>query len=197
MKLVSRLTLVALVSFTITSCTTKSHDNDTQDDQNTSEISSEAIPSFNDLDPTAKTQIGGFLDNYFSLNYALINDDLDAAKKVAATFAGTTKNFDSAKLNTEQLDFYHMQSSNLNMALGNLGTSTDIEAARTELATISESMYALVKAFHPYDSPLYYQYCPMARDNKGANWISAKKEIENPYMGQMMPACGKTQETIN
>jgi Cu(I)/Ag(I) efflux system membrane fusion protein len=150
-----------------------------------------------EIDPAAKQQLAGFLTNYFSLNQALINDNLAGAKQVAATFSETTKNFDVSKLTGEQLDLYHLHSSNLKLALGNLGASSNIEQARAELATISKAMYALVKAFHPNNTPLYYQYCPMARDNKGANWISATKELENPYMGQMMLACGRTQETIN
>jgi Cu(I)/Ag(I) efflux system membrane fusion protein len=147
--------------------------------------------------PAIKKELTVFLQNYFSLNNALINDNLADAKQVAATFSETTKKFDASKLSGAQLDLYYLQSQNLKLALGNLQASNDIEQARVELATISEAMYALVKAFHPNDTPLYYQYCPMARDNKGANWISAKKELENPYMGQMMLACGRTQETIN
>jgi membrane fusion protein, copper/silver efflux system len=148
-------------------------------------------------DPSIKQQLSSFLTDYFALNQALINDNLDNAKQAAATFAETTKKLDVSKLSGEQLDLYHLHSSNLKMALGNLGASADIEAARGELATISEAMYALVKAFHPNESTLYYQYCPMARNNKGATWISEKKELENPYMGQMMLTCGKTQETID
>lgn len=127
----------------------------------------------------------------------LIEDSLAGAKAAAISFTQNTKAFDVSKLSGEQMDFYYIHSSNLVTSLKNLSESNDIEKARVELATVSEAMYALVKAFHPNESPLYYQYCPMARDNKGATWLSATKELMNPYMGQMMLACGRTQETIN
>jgi len=111
-------------------------------------------------------------------------------------FGETARNFNIEKLSPEQLDFYLVHSSDLKTSLQNLSNSTDIEEARLELATVSNSMYSMVKAFHPNDSPLYYQYCPMARNNQGANWISATEEVVNPYMGQAMLACGRTQETI-
>ncbi|MEJ0032437.1 MAG: DUF3347 domain-containing protein [Bacteroidota bacterium] len=135
----------------------------------------QSIHTFDNVDPSVKQQFATFLTNYFKLNEALINDSLDSAKTAAKSFAQTTKTFDVSKLSGEQLDYYYLYSSNLKLALGNLGSSPDIETARAELATISESMYALVKAFHPNDTPLYYQYCPMARDNKGANWIQRKE----------------------
>jgi Cu(I)/Ag(I) efflux system membrane fusion protein len=42
----------------------------------------------------------------------------------------------------------------------------------------------------------YYQYCPMARGDKGAYWFSNIKKIENPYFGEAMLSCGETRETM-
>jgi len=95
------------------------------------------------------------------------------------------------------MDFYHSQQAKLNRGLKGIGESADIEEARLELATVSEAVYALAKAYHPNQSELYYQFCPMAKNGDGANWLSSTKEIINPYMGQRMPHCGRTQETIN
>jgi Cu(I)/Ag(I) efflux system membrane fusion protein len=170
----------------LASCSTKS-------DESQAAIS---ISAFSDVDPSVKFQVAGFLTDYFAVNEMLIEDSLGGAKLAAAAFSQTAKNFNIEKLNPEQLDFYLVHSSDLKTSLESLEKSNDIESARVDLATISEAMYAMVKAFHPNDAPLYYQYCPMARDNKGANWLSNTKELVNPYMGQMMLACGRTQETI-
>ncbi|CAN5541604.1 hypothetical protein BH11BAC1_BH11BAC1_09490 [soil metagenome] len=43
---------------------------------------------------------------------------------------------------------------------------------------------------------VYYQFCPMANNVKGAYWISEKSAISNPYIGKKMPACGNTRDTI-
>ena len=154
------------------------------------------IQSFKNVDPVTKTQLATFLTGYFALNQALIDDSLDGAKAAAAGLSETTKAFELSKLTGEQMDFYLVQGSNLKSSLQEIGASNDIEKARASLAAVSEAMYALVKAFHPNESTLYYQYCPMARDNQGANWLSATEELVNPYMGQMMLNCGRTQEKL-
>lgn len=187
MKRFFHIFAASLLAIVVLSCSTK---NDTT--QNTIPL----IPVFPDVDASTKAQVAGFLTDYFSLNEMLIEDSLAGAKLAAATFSKTASTFNIEKLTPEQLDFYLVQSSILKSSLESLSKTSDIESARVELATISQSMYSMVKAFHPNDTPLYYQYCPMARDNKGANWLSATKELVNPYMGQMMLACGRTQETI-
>jgi len=47
------------------------------------------------------------------------------------------------------------------------------------------------------NTPRYYQYCPMAFDNKGAYWISNETEIRNPYFGEKMLKCGENKDTLN
>lgn len=194
MKLLSRLqsfvVAIAIVSFY--SCAPKnSHDSDAK-----SVATDMPVPVFNNVDPAIKSQLGSFLTGYFALNQALIVDSLAGSKVAAAAFLERTKNIEMSKLTGEQMDFYFLQSSKLKASLEEISNSDDIEKARNGLATVSESMYALVKAFHPNETTLYYQYCPMARNNEGANWLSATEELVNPYMGQMMLACGRTQEKL-
>jgi len=42
----------------------------------------------------------------------------------------------------------------------------------------------------------YYQFWPMAFNDKGAHWISQNKEIQNPYFGDKMMKCGFTKEEL-
>jgi len=37
----------------------------------------------------------------------------------------------------------------------------------------------------------------MVDNNKGAVWLSAKKDIRNPYYGEAMLTCGSTSEELN
>lgn len=154
------------------------------------------IKKFDDVDASVKSQINGFLSDYFAFNQALIEDNQDRAKEAAKKLSASLEKFDMSKLADEQMDFYHVQAAKLEQGLKGVEQSSDIEETRTELSTVSEAMYALVKAYHPNDSELYYQFCPMAKNNAGANWLSSTKEIVNPYMGQRMLKCGNTQETI-
>lgn len=47
------------------------------------------------------------------------------------------------------------------------------------------------------DRPLYQAYCPMYNNNKGGAWLSALKEIYNPYFGDKMLRCGSVQQEIS
>ena len=44
---------------------------------------------------------------------------------------------------------------------------------------------------------VYYQFCPMAFDSKGAYWLSESNSIQNPYFGKKMIDCGETKETLS
>jgi len=154
------------------------------------------IKAFENVDASVKTQINGLLANYFAVNKALIEDNNEVAKTEAKTFTDNLAKFDMSKLVGEQMDFYHVQLAKISSGLKHITESVDIEESRTELANVSEGMYAMVKAYHPNETELYYQFCPMAKNNEGAYWISNTKEIVNPYMGQMMPTCGMTKEKL-
>ena len=57
-------------------------------------------------------------------------------------------------------------------------------------------MINLARDFKPMDSPLYIQHCPMADQEKGADWLSREKEIRNPYFGKSMLTCGEVTDTL-
>lgn len=171
---------------------TESHDMHAKNEA----VVSPEIKPFDQVDASVKAQINGFLTDYFALNQALIEDNQDGAKAAAKKLSGTISKFDMTNLAGEQMDFYHAQLPKLTQSLKGMEESSDIEETRLELALLSEGMYALVKAYHPNESALYFQFCPMAKNGEGASWVSNKSEIINPYMGQRMLKCGKTTETL-
>jgi Protein of unknown function (DUF3347) len=176
---------------------TKNHEgHDQMDHAKTEATNPVEIKVFESVDVSVKTQLNGFLTDYFVLNQALIEDNQDGAKAAASKLAETVTKFDMSKLAGEQMDFYHAQEAKLVKGLKGISASADIEETRIELSTISESIYALVKAYHPNESELYYQFCPMAKNGDGATWISNTSEVINPYMGQRMLKCGSTQEKL-
>lgn len=72
-----------------------------------------------------------------------------------------------------------------------ISETRDIEEQRKIFSKLTELAKNSAQKVH---KDLYLQYCPMAFDNTGAEWISDKKAIENPYFGSAMPNCGKTKE---
>ena len=58
-------------------------------------------------------------------------------------------------------------------------------------------MIRLANTFHPLENEIYIQHCPMANNDKGADWISLEKEILNPFFGKTMLKCGFITDTIH
>lgn len=191
------------VAIFLSACSGKKHDHDHANGKDTltetasSNSSTTQVTVFENVDPSVSSQINAFYSDYSKMNDALIEDNADGAKTIAKKLSDDVTKFDMSKLIGDPMDFYHTHSAKLSAALKNISESVDIEEIRTNLATVSESMYALVKAYHANTSELYYNFCPMAKNHEGAYWLSGNKEIKNPYMGQRMLTCGRTRETIN
>lgn len=78
---------------------------------------------------------------------------------------------------------------------GMLGEN-DIEKKRESFEMISNVFYDLVRVIKPAGQTIYYQFCPMAFNEKGAYWLSNTDSIRNPYFGSKMLTCGETKETF-
>ena len=63
--------------------------------------------------------------------------------------------------------------------------------------TLSTVVARTVKSFGSTGAtPIYRFHCPMAFDNKGADWLQRKHGTENPYFGSAMFKCGSEEETL-
>jgi len=76
-----------------------------------------------------------------------------------------------------------------------ISNAKDITQQRDHFMRLSTNMYVLIKISKP-SVAVYYQFCPMANEGKGANWLSKESGVKNPYYGSQMLTCGKTVETI-
>ncbi|RYD55185.1 MAG: DUF3347 domain-containing protein [Sphingobacteriales bacterium] len=70
------------------------------------------------------------------------------------------------------------------------------EKKRVIFESISNSMFALLKAAELKNTKIYRQYCPMAFNDKGAYWLANETEIRNPYFGKKMLECGEVTDTL-
>ena len=70
----------------------------------------------------------------------------------------------------------------------------DIAHQREHFEILSKDFEDLI-ALKPYPKTLYKDFCPMANEGKGANWLSDKKEISNPYINTMN-TCGEVKSVI-
>ncbi|MES2796348.1 MAG: DUF3347 domain-containing protein [Bacteroidota bacterium] len=134
-------------------------------------------------------------DKYFALKDALVatNGTLaaDKAKELQKAIAAVKMN--ELEMNAHMAWMKVLKS--LNIDSERIASSKDTAVQRDHFMALSKNMYELMKVAKSA-SPIYYQYCPMANDNKGANWLSKEAGIKNPYYGSEMLTCGKTVETI-
>lgn len=132
------------------------------------------------VDPTTAKAI---VNEYLKIKNALVETD---AQKSAA--AAKSLHLFINESQVEKMD-------NLSKASNKIANSSDIEQQREAFEDLSEIVYSIIKTTE-LDMSLYQQYCPMAFNNKGASWISAEKEVMNPYFGDKMLNCGKVTEEL-
>ncbi len=158
--------------------------------------SGKAATVFDDIDPSVKADISKLLTNYFDMIHSLANDNESGAKEGAKKLADNLHSFDASKLPQDQKAFYDRHESRISRSLEDITHSATLDEVREATASVSDELYQLTKAFHGNTADVYYNYCPMARDNAGAYWLSDVSEIQNPYMGKSMPGCGSTKEVL-
>ena len=144
-----------------------------------------------------RTQLGTVLAAYGKTASALAADDLDAAKR-AARDTRTALDAVDMKLLTGDAHAAWMKSlKDLDTSLDGMTQAADIETLRKHFALLSESLASAVRAFGVLPAaPVYVLHCPMAFNNRGADWLSDAKEVRNPYFGAAMPKCGEVIETL-
>jgi hypothetical protein len=124
------------------------------------------------------------LDHYLEIKDALVQTDSEAASKAAKKLMNG--------IGSEQTDL--MKNILLNAKL--IAQTKDVKNQRDHFNSLSENVYKWVKETNVNDQKLYKQYCPMAFNNEGAYWLSAEKEVNNPYFGDKMLHCGSVKEEL-
>lgn len=135
------------------------------------------------------------LDAYYAIKDALVNSDGNAAASSATHLVKAIKAVQMTALGSEQHMVWMKVMKDLDFDADHISETKDVGHQRDHFSSLSENMYKLIKAGKPSQA-VYYQHCPMAKEGKGANWLSQIPAIKNPYYGAQMLNCGKTTETI-
>jgi len=127
-------------------------------------------------------KVNGVYQHYVHLTTALINADSAEAKVAGTAIAESAKELTNAGAIADNAQ--------------KIAAASTLAAQRELYALLSNDVITLVKSSGLSSGELYVDYCPMANNDKGANWLSAAKDIKNPYFGDDMLTCGEVQETI-
>ncbi|MFT3824234.1 MAG: DUF3347 domain-containing protein [Chitinophagaceae bacterium] len=119
---------------------------------------------------------------YVQLTNALIGDDLKNAKIAGnAIAAGMTDVTGGGAVKNAAIK---------------ITEASDIGSLRIAYAGLNAALIEQVKKSGLSSGALYVDFCPMALDDKGAYWLSAQRDIRNPYMGAQMLTCGEVKDSI-
>jgi copper chaperone CopZ len=140
-------------------------------------------------------QLKAVFDNYFGLKDALVKTDGGIASSKANSLLSAIGAVKMEKLTTEEHTVWMKVVKDLGIDAEHIADTKDPSHQREHFIPLSKNMYQLIKV-SKQSSPVYYQFCPMANDGKGANWLSKENSVKNPYYGSMMLTCGSTIETI-
>ena len=144
----------------------------------------------------AKKSLQPLFDNYFKLKIALASDDFEKAKASGVAMNNSLGKIDMNLFKGDAHSLWMQQSTALKPSLQHIEHLGDIKAIRGKFISISNLMIAIAESFAPLSTAIYIQNCPMADSNKGADWLSLDKEIQNPYFGESMLSCGENTKTI-
>ena len=139
--------------------------------------------------------ISEVLSAYMNLKNALVANDGKAARTSAKAMLEEIGKVPMDKMSSDQHTVWMKSIKKLSYDATHISETDEIGHHREHFTTLSKNLYLVVKAF-PASTPVYYQFCPMANDNKGAYWMSEQEKISNPYYGNKMNSCSRTQETI-
>jgi copper chaperone CopZ len=140
-------------------------------------------------------QLKAVFDNYFAVKDALVKTDGNTASAKATALLSAINAVKMETLKTDEHNVWMKVLKNIKEDAEHIADTKDAKHQRDHFDTLSKNMYDLIKV-SKQDTPTYYQFCPMANNGKGANWLSKENAVKNPYYGSMMLSCGKVIETI-
>ncbi|MCC5785818.1 MAG: efflux RND transporter periplasmic adaptor subunit [Phycisphaerales bacterium] len=130
---------------------------------------------------------------YFDAQEALAADDLGGFSQAAADLRTALGFVEEAGLVGEPLGAWRRAAARLRIEPG----ITDIEQARARFEGMSEAVISLQRRFGHHGSREWHvAHCPMAFDDKGADWLQRGEQINNPYFGESMLRCGEIIESF-
>lgn len=148
------------------------------------------------INQKAKESLQPLFTEYMAMKDALTNDNLKEAKEAGSKILKAVDGVNMSLFTGESHGVWMGQSSDLRNTLQHVQHFNSLEETRKVFQHVSNIMVNLETSFNPYDETLYVLHCPMANDNKGADWLSLSKEVRNPYYGQAMLTCGEVTKEI-
>lgn len=142
------------------------------------------------------TKLGRLFSTYTRVQTALSLDSDNDAKKAAKEFCKALEGLDMSLLEGDAHLVWMKEVKGIKKTATELIATPDINATRSAFALLSESMIAVAKKFGTGGQAVHRFHCPMAFNNRGADWLQKDPQTANPYFGSTMFRCGALKETF-
>ena len=143
-------------------------------------------------------QIKPVFEQYLAIQSALVDGKADAAKTAANDLLGALDEVDMALLDRPPHMRWMKQLPDVKTSANDLANAPDLTQARAVFAQLTEGLIRVARTFGTgLDKPIHLMHCPMAFNNRGADWLQTEEDLENPYYGDAMLRCGERKETLN
>ena len=162
------------------------------------EAKRDIIPDFTENTPQEfKEQLDEVAEIYIDLKDALVNTDPTVASSVAKKLGEQLGNVDMSLVKDEAHMYWMEQLGVMEQHGEMIVTSTEVEYQRKQFEFVSKAVIASVQSFGTSGKTYFVQFCPMAFNNKGADWLSSEEQIKNPYFGDKMMKCGSVKRRLS
>lgn len=149
------------------------------------------IPNFQEETPVAfKQQLGALTEKYIALKDAFVLTDADAATTAATAFQESLKKVEMSLVKGDAHNYWMKKLNGLEKRSEKITKLGDVEKQRKQFQGVTKLMIPTLQAFGVEGATIYIQHCPMAFNNRGADWLSTEEQIRNPYFGDKMMKCG-------
>jgi len=150
-----------------------------------------------DVPDEYRRQLWTVVQKYLQLHESLASDDKDSATQAAGETLEALNVVQMSLLSGHAHKVWMANSTKMKAALEKIKQAGQIEPMRESFEEISKELIAVVGQFGVYQGKtLYNIHCPMAFNNKGADWLQTDEDIRNPYFGASMYKCGQVIEVI-
>lgn len=142
---------------------------------------------------SSKETLKPIIENYLVLVDALVDDSGKEAAEAGKNLLAALKEFDNPVIASQQGDDFVDIMEDAEVNAEHISVNADhIHHQREHMDFLSRDVNDLIEMFGAPES-LYRIFCQNYNENKGAYWISDKKDGKNPY-GPDFESCGEVQK---
>lgn len=134
---------------------------------------------------------------YFVVQDALSHDRWEEARAAAGTFEAKVRALGDLGAAGAAGAAWKEDYKALMERAGRLAAAGEIKALRVAYQPVSNLLITAAQRYGTSGRFAVRRYhCPMAFDNRGADWLQNRSGVENPYFGAEMFSCGVLREVI-